>query len=126
LADSRDGHHREAIGILRVARELGLRHYTTNVVVVECHALMLSVLGIERAARFVRDIDASNTTVIRARAQNEERAKLILYRYADKEFSFADAISFVVMDRLGIRHAFTFDRHFSQYGFTPLTPARSN
>lgn len=33
-----------------------------------------------------------------------------------------DAISFVVMERLGITRAFTFDRHFEQYGFTVLTP----
>lgn len=42
--------------------------------------------------------------------------------YTDKDFSFADAISFVVMERLGITRAFTFDRHFEQYGFTVLTP----
>lgn len=26
------------------------------------------------------------------------------------------------MERLGITRAFTFDRHFEQYGFTVLTP----
>lgn len=121
LGDTRDAHHEEAIRILRHARELGLRHYTTNVLLVECHALMLSGLGIEPAARFLRDIEASSTTVVRVRAQDEERAKQLLYRHTDKDFSFADAISFVVMERLGISYAFTFDQHFRQYGFTPLT-----
>lgn len=125
LADTRDAHHQEAIIILGAARELGLRHYTTNVVLVECHALMLSALGIEPAARFIRDLEASSTTVIRVRARDEDRAKQILYRYVDKDFSLADAISFVVMERLGITYAFTFDRHFSQYGLTPLRPATS-
>lgn len=120
LADARDAHHEEAIRILRRARELGLRHYTTNVLVVECHALMLSALGVDRAARFLRDVEASSTTMIRVRARDEERAKQLLYRYSDKDFSFADAISFAVMERLSISYAFTFDQHFSQYGFTPL------
>jgi len=61
--------------------------------------------------------------VIRARASDEERAQQILFQYTDKDFSFADAISFAVMERLDIRRAFTFDRDFAQYGFTVL-PAR--
>lgn len=38
-------------------------------------------------------------------------------KYADKEYSFTDVTSFLVMEQLGIRQAFTFDRHFSQAGF---------
>jgi hypothetical protein len=29
------------------------------------------------------------------------------------------------MERLGLVYAFTFDRHFAQYGFIALTPAGS-
>ena len=32
------------------------------------------------------------------------------------------ATSFSVMERLGIQHAFTFDRNFAQYGWTVLVP----
>jgi predicted nucleic acid-binding protein len=46
----------------------------------------------------------------------------LFYQYGDKDFSFTDAISFGVMERLGIHVAFTFDRHFRQYGFIPATP----
>jgi uncharacterized protein len=35
-----------------------------------------------------------------------------------------DATSFVVMERLGLRTAFAFDRHFAQYGLTVLPPPR--
>jgi predicted nucleic acid-binding protein len=59
--------------------------------------------------------------VIRSRAADENRAKQILFQYDDKDFSFADAISFAVMERLQIRLAFTCDRDFAQYGFTVLT-----
>jgi uncharacterized protein len=82
----------------------------------------LSVLGRSHAAQFLKDMEESNTVVIRARAADEERAKQILFQYTDKEFSFADAISFAVMERLTIRLAFTFDRDFTQYGF-PVIPA---
>ena len=31
-----------------------------------------------------------------------------------------DAISFVIMERMGITQAFAFDKHFAQYGFDVL------
>ncbi len=44
-----------------------------------------------------------------------------LYQYDDKDFSLTDATSFAVMERIRVPYAFTFDRHFAQYGFTVLT-----
>ena len=37
--------------------------------------------------------------------------------YDDKEFSFVDCASFVVMRREHLVDAFTFDHHFAQMGF---------
>lgn len=42
-------------------------------------------------------------------------------KHADKSYSFTDCISFIVMNRLGIVTAITFDEHFKQAGYnTPL------
>ena len=49
-------------------------------------------------------------------------AREIIYRYDDRDFSLVDATSFTVMQRLHVTRAFTFDRHFAQYGLTVLTP----
>ena len=43
-----------------------------------------------------------------------------LRRRPDKRFSLTDCVSFVLMDRLGIRQALAFDAHFEQAGFTRL------
>lgn len=53
-------------------------------------------------------MEQSNTVIVRVRGSDEERAKQILFRYTDKDFSFADAISFAVMERLKVNPAFTF------------------
>jgi uncharacterized protein len=122
LLDADDEHHSQATEILQELAQARYRQFTTNVLLIESHALILSVLGRTQAAQFLKDMQESNTVVIRARASDEERAKQILFQYDDKDFSFADAISFAVMERLDIRLAFTFDRDFAQYGFTVLSP----
>ena len=42
--------------------------------------------------------------------------------YADKEWSFTDCTSRVVMARLGVTTAFAFDRHFRQFGTVNVVP----
>jgi len=77
--------------------------------------------GRDQARQFLQNIEASDTLIVQVRARDETRGRYLLFRYTDKDWSFTDAISFVVMERVGIRLAFTFDDDFSQYGFTRLT-----
>jgi uncharacterized protein len=122
LLDEDDEHHRHATQILDQLANTRYRQFTTNVLLIESHALILSVLGRTRATQFLKDMAESKTVTIRVRAADEERAKQILFQYTDKDFSFAEAISFAVMERLDIRLAFSFDRDFAQYGLTVLSP----
>ena len=48
------------------------------------------------------------------------RARAIIYRYSDKQFSLTDATSFVLMERHRIGTALTTDHNFVQYGFQLL------
>lgn len=43
-------------------------------------------------------------------------------RFDDKDWSFTDCTSKVVMDQLGITVAFAFDRHFHQFGTIQVVP----
>jgi uncharacterized protein len=122
LLDRTDTNHQQAATIVGNIADAHYRPVTTNVIIIEAHTLILSELGNRNANQFLRDIRRSHMLIVRVRAQDEERAQDILFRYTDKKWSFADATSFVVMERLGIRYAFNFDHDFEQYGFTVLTP----
>ncbi|MEP6669176.1 MAG: twitching motility protein PilT [Chthoniobacter sp.] len=43
-------------------------------------------------------------------------------RFSDKEWSFTDCTSKVLMERLGITRAFAFDEHFRQFGTLTVFP----
>jgi uncharacterized protein len=48
-----------------------------------------------------------------ATLEEERAAFAYLARHADKGYSAVDCLSFVVMERLGIREALAIDRHFT-------------
>ncbi len=116
ILDADDEHHQEATAILTRLATRRYRQFTTNVLLIEAHALVLSTLGRDAVARFLVAMQRGATTIVRVRASDEARAQALILQHTDKGYSFADAISFVVMERLGIRWAFTFDHHFAQYG----------
>jgi predicted nucleic acid-binding protein len=111
--DAGDRRHEAAVAIAeRLAAERWLS-LITNYLEAEAHALLLRRLGRGAALGWLLK---TTIPVLRALPADEQRAKEILARYRDKDFSLCDAISFAVMRRLGVRTAFSFDRHFQQYG----------
>lgn len=59
---------------------------------------------------------AGGLPVVRVLPREEERARQIIAGHADKDWSLCDAISFAVLEHRAVRTAFSFDRHFQQYG----------
>ncbi|MGZ9156934.1 MAG: type II toxin-antitoxin system VapC family toxin [Candidatus Binatia bacterium] len=109
--------HRRATAILRASVRQGVTPLITNFIVAESHALLLSRLG----ASIARDWLTKQIWPIEpVTSADEKNAKEIIQR-SDKEFSYTDATSFSVMERLGVTSAFAFDIHFKQYGLKLLT-----
>jgi uncharacterized protein len=95
---------------------------TTNFVVAETHALLLTKIERWLASQVLAALDGGRVTVMRVSEDDERQARSIPATYADKDFSLTDATSFAVMDRYLIRRALTFDHHFAQYGLELLGP----
>lgn len=113
-----DAHHKEAI---RVYPELLQTYHlvTTNLVIAETYILLLRTAGHSPALEFLERLAASpRISKIYSTAELEEAAEKLLRRYQDQDFSYTDAVSFVVMQREGLREAFAFDAHFRVMGFS--------
>jgi predicted nucleic acid-binding protein len=122
LADRADQDHSAAIAINRYLTEKRIALVTTNFVIAETHALVLSRAGRDIAFALLQRLDASAGIVVRVGENDEREARRIIASYHDKDFSLVDAMSFAVMTRLAITSAFTFDWHFQQFGFVVVDP----
>jgi predicted nucleic acid-binding protein len=113
LLDADDADHERARLVAKRLAAGRWRSFVTNYVHVEAHALLLHKLGRSVAREWLL---AGGLPVVRAAPGDEERGREIVGRYVDKNWSLCDAISFAVMERHRVRTAFSFDRHFLQYG----------
>lgn len=95
---------------------------TTDYILDESYTLLRSVLGHRMAVSFGREIQTGGIEIVQVDETIQKEAWEIFEQYQDKDFSFTDCTSFVVMKRARIKLAFTFDRHFQQYGFQTLPP----
>jgi predicted nucleic acid-binding protein len=113
LLDADDADHEHAVAAADQIVVERRPSFITNYLEVEAHALLLRKLGRAIAREWLL---AAGLPVLRALPDEEERAKAILARHRDKDWSLCDAISFAVLEARGARTVFTFDRHFRQYG----------
>jgi uncharacterized protein len=121
LADRDDTHHSDAAfiypSLLKGYRNL----VTSNLVIAEAYILILNELGHRAAINYLERLKTSPRIMrIFSTDEIEADAEKILKRYSDQDFSYTDAVSFVVMKRQKIRKAFSFDKHFVIAGFTNL------
>jgi predicted nucleic acid-binding protein len=112
-----DDRHPDAVAVMQRLQREAWHLYSITVILAEAHVLIRGALGTERATTFLKNVYASpGTTVAVLSRQDEEKALSILQQYRDKTFSLADALAFAACERLGVEYAFSFDRHFRQYG----------
>jgi len=120
-ADAADHGHAGCCEARDTALEQGTLLITTDYVIDETLTLMRKRLGLRAAEKWWRQIE--NSSRLRWEwidIQRAEKARAIFFRHRDKDYSFTDCASFVVMQESRIRQALTTDSHFRQMGFHVL------
>ena len=113
MLDADDADHARAVAMAREIASERRPSFITNYVEAEAHALLVRKLGRTVARQWLL---TGGLPVVRALPAEEQRAREILARHTDKDWTLCDAISFAVLDARRVARAFTFDRHFRQYG----------
>lgn len=113
LLDADDADHARAVTVARQLAAERRPSFITNYIETEAHALLLRKLGRTLAREWLL---TGGLPVVRALPDDEQHAKEILARHADKDWTLCDAISFAMLDARHVARAFTFDHHFRQYG----------
>jgi predicted nucleic acid-binding protein len=113
LLDADDADHARAVHVAHDIASERRPSFITNYVEAETHALLVRKLGRALAREWLL---TGGLTVVRALPAEEHRAREILARHTDKDWTLCDAISFAVLDARRVARAFTFDHHFRQYG----------
>jgi predicted nucleic acid-binding protein len=122
LRNRRDGHHDDAKRLL--TEHAGTQLTTTNHVRGETWTYLRRRSGHRGAVGFLDVIEQSpRIRVTRVSEEAEQRALAWLRKHDEREYSFVDATSFIVMGILRIREALAFDGDFSAAGFTELRSA---
>jgi len=118
-----DRHHGEAAEVMAKIEggEIPLtRFYVTDYIFDETVTFIECVLSRHQLARDVGEalLQSPFTTMLRI---DEDVFQEAWSRFVGMQgSSFTDCSSFVVMERQGITHALTFDRHFREAGFKTL------
>jgi predicted nucleic acid-binding protein len=126
LVSSKDEHHGRVVEVFSSfeGRRLSEVLLTTNHVVAETVTLTRT-LGHERAVRLGERLYAERLARIHWTTPEEEREAFAYFKkHRDKDYSIVDCLSFVVMEREGIREALAVDSDFTHRFTARPGPAR--
>lgn len=122
LKNENDQYFGKAHQILQSLSAARAQFITTNFVLDEAYTVLRRKAGHHIAVELGEEIRASKTLRVVHIGKNlqEEAWELFKNRNSRLDWSFTDCTSFVVMQRLHIKEALTFDHEFEQAGFIAL------
>jgi predicted nucleic acid-binding protein len=122
LAGTRDQYHARARDIAQRHLAAGGSWLGTTLVLAELHGLLVKRAGSDAARRAIAALLDDPIYEWLDVPQDVVRSAFgsWLERFRDQPFTLTDAVSFEVMRRKRIKHAFAFDGHFVTAGYSLL------
>jgi len=118
LDDENDQYHEKAVAKSSEIKRLRIELITSEYIIDESITLIRYRVS-HKAAIIFGDSLLSSRIVKILNVTNEDRLKAweMFKKYEDKDLSFTDCTSFILMRNLRLQKAFAFDDHFKQIGF---------
>jgi predicted nucleic acid-binding protein len=124
-ADGADPAHRASCAARDAALEAGQTLVTTDYVAGETLTLIRLRLGVAAAQAWWEQVDGSPRLRWEPIDHDRfEKARQLFFQYRDKDFSFTDCTSFVVMRELRLTRVLSSDRHVRQMAFQAVPGTR--
>jgi len=122
LASRTDKNHEKARNFFEKSIRSGIKFVLGRPVLVEFLNGVSKRVNKKVAIQLYKRYTSSKIVIIEKETEEDwEKAWKIFERYEDQNgMDVIDCLSFAIMERLGIRGAFTFDRDFETYGFNKL------
>jgi len=112
-----DQNHKKAVSIFEDIKSLKSLIYTSDYIIDETITTIMARGNHKQSVSAGEALFTSKIIkIIHVSADYLQAAWELYQKYKDKSFSFTDVTSFVIMNNLGIRKAFGFDREFLQAG----------
>ena len=110
MVDRNDRSHADAVDAYHGLQDQHYRLFTTTLVLAEVVQLLNDGVGADVARQFLRD---HRLSVYHATEEDEARAvAMVMTARSKRGLSYVDAVSLVVMEKLGIADAFVVDTTF--------------
>jgi predicted nucleic acid-binding protein len=121
LEISDDQHHYEAAQYWKTLIEISFSLVTTSYIVDEIVTFLNRRRQHDKAVKVGNNLlNASHIQLIHIDEPLFYEGWQYFEHHSDKTYSLTDCVSFVLMKKLGIVEALTFDKHFTQAGFVKL------
>ncbi|MEW6089071.1 MAG: PIN domain-containing protein [bacterium] len=118
INDKNDQYHTEAMNKIIEIKNQKIALITSEYIFDESITLIRYRISHSSAVLFGESLLNSNIVkIIDITDKDRFKAWDLFKKYEDKELSFTDCISFVLIKNLKLQKVFTFDSHFKQMGF---------
>ena len=117
-ADGRDPVHKKACDARDRWLGKGGILITSDYIMDESLTLIRQRLGLQAAEIWWQMLEGSSFLQWElVGPERAEKARHLFFRFKDKDFSFTDCTSFIIMQELKLRNVLSSDKHFHQMGF---------